>query len=32
MRDTRGFGHSSLLNHWPDVPADLINAAASRPQ
>ncbi len=31
MRDTRGFGHSSLLTHWPDVPATLINAAAAGP-
>ena len=28
MRDARGFGHSSLLNQWPDGPADLFNAAA----
>ena len=31
MRYARGFGHSSLQNHWPDVPATLINAAAAGP-
>ena len=31
MRYARGFGHASLLNHWPDIPATLINAAAAGP-